>query len=529
MTQNLMICHFCETSYEVKWKCLNCDLILCELCKIKIHTKIKNLDKHDIIIFREFNSNSTSEKIKILDMNNVQYQSNVQEKHLMSCQNCDSFNGNQNHDNCDQSFYANGVHSVEELTRDNENSLLFFCELKDQLETLKLDGLIHYNEIKQHIQQKENDIKNLVAMEAEDLISKLDKLWALQYPKNDQTEVRGDREVKNKLKNTYNLGKDLFTKPVNSVLSTKQHVSQYTKSKYGGLRLPSRTTVPKLRIIETYTSDVNDIDKIKTLKNGTNILSSLGGESLKTFVLEESNCITTTLLENVCVTDMTFTGNGTLLFTLSGYNEIKSLTNFTLDSQPETFTSISPLFPRGIHAAKTTILIGFRDTGFVSSFMDTNRRGIMVFDYNRKHVRTIEFDAVNHSLFSNPDEMTTNINGDICVIDRTGRYGGGRVVVLTEMGTLKWIYNGNFRNSYKHNFVPFGLVTTKEGFILVADNNSNEIHMLSMDGNLLTFLNNKHGILLPFCLDIDNEGMLRVGCCDDEKDRAKLHIVKISV
>jgi hypothetical protein len=53
--------------------------------------------------------------------------------------------------------------------------------------------------------------------------------------------------------------------------------------------------------------------------------------------------------------------------------------------------------------------------------MDTNRRGIMVFDYNCKHVRTIEFDAVNHRLFSNPDEMTTNINGDICVIDRMGR------------------------------------------------------------------------------------------------------------
>lgn len=514
---------------------MNCDLILCEDCKIKIHTKIKNLDKHDIIIFREFNSNSTSETIEILDMKNIQYQSNVQEKHLMSRQNCESFNGNQNHDNSDQSFYdndvhTNGVHGVEELIEDNENNMLFFCELKDQLETLKLEGLIHYNEIKQHIRQKENDIKNLVAMEAEDLISKLDKLWALQCLTNDQTEVRGDREVKEKLKNTYDLGEDLFTKPVKSVLSTKQHVSQYTKSKDGGLRLPSRTTVPELTIIETYTSDVNDIDKIKTLKNGTNILSSLGEESLKTFVLKESNCITTTLLENVCVTDMTFTGNGTLLYTLSGNNEIKLLTNFTLDSQPETFMSISPLFPRGIHAAKTTILIGFRDTGFVSSFiMDTNRRGIMVFDYNCKHVRTIEFDAVNHRLFSNPDEMTTNINGDICVIDRTGRYGGGRVVVLTEMGTLKWIYHGDFRFSYKHNFVPFGLVTTKEGFILVADNNSNEIHMLSIDGHLLTFLNNKHGILLPFCLNIDNEGMIRIGCCDNEKKRAKLHIVKISV
>jgi hypothetical protein len=39
---------------------------------------------------------------------------------------------------------------------------------------------------------------------------------------NDQTEVRGDREVKEKLKNTYDLGEDLFTKPIKSVLSTKQ-------------------------------------------------------------------------------------------------------------------------------------------------------------------------------------------------------------------------------------------------------------------------------------------------------------------
>lgn len=58
MAQNMSICNFCELSNNIKWKCINCDLILCEECKTIKHPKFKGSECHIVI---EFNLLGTKE------------------------------------------------------------------------------------------------------------------------------------------------------------------------------------------------------------------------------------------------------------------------------------------------------------------------------------------------------------------------------------------------------------------------------------------------------------------------------------
>ena len=37
--QTLKVCEFCETNTNIEWKCINCDLWMCDNCKKKLHIK----------------------------------------------------------------------------------------------------------------------------------------------------------------------------------------------------------------------------------------------------------------------------------------------------------------------------------------------------------------------------------------------------------------------------------------------------------------------------------------------------------
>ncbi|XP_063406024.1 GRB2-related adapter protein-like [Mytilus trossulus] len=50
--QTAFMCQFCDQQ-NVKWKCEDCGVYLCNACKEKIHPRLKSSDKHKIISIRE--------------------------------------------------------------------------------------------------------------------------------------------------------------------------------------------------------------------------------------------------------------------------------------------------------------------------------------------------------------------------------------------------------------------------------------------------------------------------------------------
>ncbi|VDI63142.1 tripartite motif-containing protein 9/67 [Mytilus galloprovincialis] len=560
MAQNLMVCQFCETSNEPKYKCVNCDLILCEGCKIKIHTKIKKNEVHQVLDLKEFSNLGASETIRHLDLKDIQCSIHNAEQCIIYCEDCKVLlcavcllETHRTHNLTKISeVYHRKVKELQALDDKIQQELPFYVDLEKELKKIKTVENDQYDEIKQRIFKKESELKEIITKQRENLNTELDKLW---HPREEEmsrqlkdTAGKCDTLTRNKaqIEETFQshnalavftasgkLNNDLPSRLANTISEQKLQFSETkiiddNKEAFGSI-----LTIPVFKVTETFMSERN-IWKIETFADNSNILCLTGESTIKSFKLKNSKCETTSVagVDKFTFIDMTKAKDNTLLFTVLTSSEIKCLSNFTPDSKIETFTSISPLIATGIHATNNNILIGFTEAEPYFPLQEISRRGILVYDYNCRNMRTYEYDTNNQRLFSLPDAIITNIDEDICVIDSTNDAPWeGRVVVLGKYGNLKWTYNGHPNINSKNNFNPQDLVTTSKGLILVSDRDSNAVHMLSMEGCLVTSLNESHGIEKPLCLNINQVGQLQIGCSKmGTKDKlSKLHTVDISL
>ncbi|CAC5393400.1 unnamed protein product [Mytilus coruscus] len=153
-----------------------------------------------------------------------------------------------------------------------------------------------------------------------------------------------------------------------------------------------------------------------------------------------------------------------------------------------TFENISPWFTKdkltfyGIHAANDyEIIVGFTNNGM-------NSTGILELtdiDYTKKtsDIRRVECDkGSDKQLFTVPIKITTDINGDIFVIDEL--HDSRRVVSIGKWGKPKWTYSGHQslnpvsaavasedddeeeveREEKEEDFFPNDIVTTSSGW-----------------------------------------------------------------
>ena len=103
-------------------------------------------------------------------------------------------------------------------------------------------------------------------------------------------------------------------------------------------------------------------------------------------------------------------------------------------------------------------------------------------------------------------------------------------MVLGKEEGVKWIYQGHPQiNTENKPFDPRDIVTTSVGNVIVADCIHHTLHVISEEGELLTYkVMSDQGVILPMSLVIDTLGQLFVGC-DTYKDQsdAKVHIIKL--
>ncbi|XP_048747642.2 E3 ubiquitin-protein ligase TRIM71-like [Ostrea edulis] len=123
-----------------------------------------------------------------------------------------------------------------------------------------------------------------------------------------------------------------------------------------------------------------------------------------------------------------------------------------------------------------------------------------------QHILTIEHDNEGHMLYSYPDYITENKNGDIIVSD----YDRRAVVVTERVGRHRFSYTGPPSGS---SLRPCGICTDALSHILVCDLNTHTVQMIDKDGQFLfLLLTRQHGIYRPFSLDYDDKtNLLWVG------------------
>lgn len=225
------------------------------------------------------------------------------------------------------------------------------------------------------------------------------------------------------------------------------------------------------------------------------------------------------------VSDMTLLPSGDILFTKYGDCAIKRLS--CKDGKISTFKLLTPFFPEGIHANnKGEIFVTVVDE---TNFLVTRETTRKVVKLSETGKITKEFEYGEHKLklFILPYRVTENVNGDICVVNRTGSYLG-QIVVLDREGKSKFIYDGN-PSLPCNDFIPMGIACDRNGCIIVTDPNDYSIHILDKSGILIQYLvSTVIGIDHPISVTVDRHGLLWVGSLPEGKDRDKAKLYALT-
>uniref|UniRef100_A0A8W8JC40 B box-type domain-containing protein n=1 Tax=Magallana gigas TaxID=29159 RepID=A0A8W8JC40_MAGGI len=189
----------------------------------------------------------------------------------------------------------------------------------------------------------------------------------------------------------------------------------------------------------------------------------------------------------------TVTQDGDLIYT---DRKNKVINRIQQDNTITTIIKTGDWEPLSIHSSQINgdILVGM-EKGVKAKVTRYNKTG--------KEIQNIQRDNKGQELYSHPHYITENINGDFCSSDCNKQV----VVVVNNSGQHRFSYTG--RGS---GFWPYGICTDLLGHIIVCNSyaGNNSLHIIDQDGQFLSLLLSKQGIL-PCCVCVDDESHLNVG------------------
>lgn len=269
------------------------------------------------------------------------------------------------------------------------------------------------------------------------------------------------------------------------------------------------SSIFNLGILRIYTKNHKIITKcVHSEKDDTLWICNDGESVVRKTKLNDNKIKTIGELRGVCVSGMTVTIDGELLVSQWNDSKIMCISHDTCRTLIELpFGDIV-----GIHASRhNDIFIGMvveLEIQPLNAISDSTECFILIFGFDGTYKRSYEFNEENIDLEILPTNITTNVNGDICVIDFRMGYTR-RIVILTKDGQVKSIYSGHKELNSRSPFYPTDVATDLNGYIFVADMHSHAIHILSIQGDFLAYkLTSKFDILNPCSLHFDTKGRL---------------------
>uniref|UniRef100_K1QPM0 Tripartite motif-containing protein 3 n=1 Tax=Magallana gigas TaxID=29159 RepID=K1QPM0_MAGGI len=191
----------------------------------------------------------------------------------------------------------------------------------------------------------------------------------------------------------------------------------------------------------------------------------------------------------------TVTQDGDLIFTNKDNKVINWITS---DNTIKRFIKTGDWEPRSIHSSHINgdLLVGMVKDG---------EGKVTRYKKKGKEIQNIQRDNKGQALYSTPQYITENINGDVCVSDNN-KYA---VVVVDKSGQHRFSYTGQ-----GSGFTPRGICTDVLSHILVCDTSifSGTVHLLDQDGHFLSLLlTSQQGVYNPCSVCVDDENNLLVG------------------
>ena len=555
--QIVKLCDLCEIETNLKWRCIQCDTILCDKCK-KIHNKVQTNTQHQIVDLK-IPFQDVERKV-ILD--NIRCTEHQTKMTCLFCRTCDHLVCT----DCISSKHNNHkFEPVETILSEKLDELkgaearyskdLTLCQAKVeefQISEAKCESL--FDETITTIKKRETKLIDGITKHSQKLQNEIElerktvkKTFCDMKRQADQAEktiILHQDEIMATLKSiqgstifatatkSKKMMSDLNFNPIPSEIKYfipgKETVNDIP-SLFGSLqkmKIPQVQSDIDFEVVNSYTTDLSGIFNIITVDDKSTWVNDCNKQIIRQINIDNDN-ITTTKEISCLINNMTMTSSNDILLSDMNSSDIKLLTK---SGEIKPFFSVSsPLLPQGIHVTHdNNIIVGVREPGNPFTPTDKSTRALLIFGMDGKQQHTYQYDSNKHRLFTYPLHITTNNNKDIVVVDLTSGDTGRVVIVGWEEG-LRWTYTGHSKINVTTQFTPNDVVTTTAGHIIVSDYSTHALHVLSGQGDILTCkVMEDTGIKYPVSLDIDRRGQLWMGCGTGGKQSgAKIHLVKL--
>lgn len=526
-------CQFCETEKVIKWKCVDCELLICDKCKDKIHLKIKGGKDHKILDIKEIGLETEE-----LCFANLKCQDHSGQNYCLYCKTCESLVcpvciakvHKKQHDLVEITEEYNL--RIDRLKKGQSKMLNDKSKLeteKVQLKQIQTTGHANFVKVKENILFQEKAIIDTVRNYAGRLTEELDKQLKTMYSSTDgdiNSISIGMTKIDEKSQDLENLitmtdVADFFREfdkiekcmdvPVPTTKSIFQSMPLFVKGAIDqinfGTLVPEKNSDGESNVTITidveYNTELSRVGCLMACPDGSLWITNNTDGILQKVKPEGTNLNEITIF-NINVTAIALIRSGDLLFKVFQKDRLQQA-NSTTGQLSDSVYDAKPFAAIAIHVTSDYKVIVGGVKGSLGVVIVMNDKG--------HHERVHDYDQHKQPIFTYPRRITTTMNGNIHVLDCDPRDANGRIVVLGQNGNLINIYAGHEDVNNDKKFKPVDIATTPRDNIIVVEMNTHTLHILNNTGHLITyFKTNAIGILGPISLTFTHAGQMYLGC-----------------
>lgn len=529
-------CDLCTIEQDIQlWKCLDCNIYLCEQCVTRSHKKIPGLKNHTII------SRVERDNIKISNISKLCL-SHPDDEVIYHCSTCNDLI-------CAECVIK--IHKKHEFTKikdfakqkrknlithinaaNNEVIPKMTQQIDELKEKIKINDK-HKEDISQKVQ---NRIKNMIS-ELEKVGKKMEAECINHHQKNEdnmetkQTNLTKDvseiQTMSRDFNKIYNTGSDIEVIRAEQEIAEKlTHLkadnppnmdtedlpifiegktdNKILKTMFGCLQSGPRSSKAGVGVINQFKHKSEIVRCICPLADNTAVIHY--HDLYDNDIVTTNGQLQQTMRIDSKVVDFALTSDSDILY-ISGSDPttIYKLTNGVVTDT----ISTAPLQPVCLCESRDgNLLVSLVDEWSLYNIKKSSRRRVSRITMKGKVLQSYEYNKGSR-LFTWPFGVSENINGDVCVVNNTS-ITTGHLVILTSEGQLKSTYNGQ---QLKYEFYPVYVKCDTVGNILVNDFHNKNVHMLNSQCQFVRYVLTENKLSdRPWTLAVDNKtGVLWVG------------------
>ncbi|VDH96986.1 Hypothetical predicted protein [Mytilus galloprovincialis] len=389
-------CNFCEEETKIKWKCTNCDILMCAKCKDKIHAKLKNSKNHNVIDIKEVGIYQGE-----LDFSDLKCEKHSGQSCVMFCASCDTLvcalcigNTHNGHVLVETS---RGFDIRKDKFKSDQKKIKekigYLMERKNEMTTINMKDSAKYKELIKRIEAQNVEVKNAADRNTEQLKSELNKKWSdLQTVEMDKLEkvivsLQGlvstnveDIVLSNDVEKLF-IDSSKLSSALNIAETNIGSISflpgQISPNIMGSVQLVSNAV--NVRIVKQFQTGISRVFYLSLCPDNSLWISDQNVLQ-KVKPLEHKLTVESTF--NIKVYGMAITPTGDLLLSSDG-SVLKQISGKTGELADSIYNA-HPLDPYVVHVTKDgKVIVGVKSGG--KAWPVTGRRAIIVMNQKGEH------------------------------------------------------------------------------------------------------------------------------------------------